>query len=163
MSPIQVRMVFATHAALYLLTPFTLLSQLRSVNQKTIIRNALLTIVLMTLVLKSLATIDGQISLLAFLSCALVLPICYALIYGPSLQLTLSTIPLEKSGLATALLGMMQFSTASAVTSFFLHPPHVALSEFTTPIQLLSLFALTMVVLHARKFRAAQISENPVA
>lgn len=82
----------------------------------------------------------GQSAIVFFLS-VLLSSICYGLIYGAAVRLSLEGLG-KNTGLATSLLGLLQFAAASLVTSVAVVPPLSSPLSFMLPILSIACWAL---------------------
>jgi DHA1 family bicyclomycin/chloramphenicol resistance-like MFS transporter len=140
------RLILSGHAAVYVLASFFLtpLVMKNTENKMTI---GLCALLVLYVILYISSLLYEEIPLVLFLTCIFLMSSVYGTFYGPSIQNTLRSIE-KNQGLATAVLGMLQFTIASVVTIFAFTADAVSIGNYVTPLIIICTFSLFMITYH---------------
>jgi len=145
--PWAFRIILSTHAAIYVLSSFILAPFVGAHADVCIpIGMSILFCIYTSLYIGSHFYL---IPLPIFLGCVFTMSMLYGALYGPSIQRTLRSIK-HNAGLATSMLGTLQFTAAGLITTFAFSSQAAEIAHYVSPLVILSGLSL-LAMLYYRK------------
>lgn len=142
--PMYFRMILSGHAVVYVLSSFLLAPIVAS--SEVLIRlgvSALFALYASMYVISTLYPVPLSV----FITMTYAMSIIYGALYGPSIQKTLRTIK-KNAGLATALVGTLQFTTASLMATFAFPSHDITIAHYVAPLAVMSGFSLILMYIY---------------
>ena len=147
LEPLTFRLILSSHAALYVLSSFILAPIVAAHSERLLPIGVTALFAIYTLMY--LASSVNEIPLPVFLACVLTMSTLYGALYGPSIQKTLQSIT-RNPGLATSMLGTLQFTSVSIITTFAFSSGAAQINQYVLPLIILSGLSMFLMMYYRK-------------